>query len=123
MRISDWSSDVCSSDLPFSGQTLPQNARGPQMALTDATTRNAKPREKPYKVSDAKGLYLQINPFDARCAYWSPFAEIAHPADADRIAQQLIPETGDKDNDVWLETSRILVANIDRKTTRLNSSH
>src|SRR3546814_18773395 len=83
MRISDWSSDVCSSDLcgrwgPFSGQTLPQNARGPQMALTDATTRNAKPREKPYKVSDAKGLYLQLNPFDARCAYWSPFAEIAH---------------------------------------------
>src|SRR3546814_9470067 len=85
------------------------------MALTDATTRNAKPREKPYKVSDAKGLYLQINPFDARCAYWSPFAEIAHPADADRIAQQLIPETGDKDNDVWLETSRILVANMLRE--------
>ena len=55
-----------------------------------------------------------LNPFDARCVYWSPFAEIAHPADADRIAQQLIPETGDKDNDVWLETSRILVANMIR---------
>src|SRR3546814_1983406 len=90
------------------------------MALTDATTRNAKPREKPYKVSDAKGLYLQINPFDARCAYWSPFAEIAHPADADRIAQQLIPETGDKDNDVWLETSRILVRS-EEHTSELQS--
>lgn len=53
-----------------------------------------------------------LNPFDSRCVYWSPFAEITHPADADRIAQQLIAETGDKDSDVWLETSRILVANL-----------
>ena len=53
-----------------------------------------------------------LNPFDARCAYWSPFAEIAHPADAARIAQQFITETGRDDNDVWLETARILVANM-----------
>src|SRR3546814_11033840 len=36
------------------------------MALTDAAIRNAKPREKPYKVSDAKGLYLQINPHGSK---------------------------------------------------------
>lgn len=59
-----------------------------------------------------------LNPFDARCAYWSPFAEIAHPADADRIAQQLITETGQHDRDVWLETSRILVANMLRALWR-----
>jgi hypothetical protein len=53
-----------------------------------------------------------LNPFDARCAFWSPFDEIAHPADADRIAHQLITETGQNDRDVWLETSRILVANV-----------
>lgn len=53
-----------------------------------------------------------LNPFDARSAYWSPFSEIAHPADADRIARQLVSETGERDDDVWLETSRILVANI-----------
>jgi hypothetical protein len=53
-----------------------------------------------------------LNPFDARSAYWSPFSEISHPADADRIARQLVTETGDRDDDVWLETSRILVANI-----------
>ena len=53
-----------------------------------------------------------LNPFDARCAYWSPFAEIAHPADAARIAQQLVTETGRRDSDVWLETARILVANM-----------
>jgi len=56
-----------------------------------------------------------LNPFDARCVYWSPFAEIAHPADADRIAQQLVTETGKQDDDVWLETSRILVANMIRE--------
>ena len=56
-----------------------------------------------------------LNPFDARCSFWSPFAEIAHPADADRIAQQLITETGQHDRDVWLETSRILVANMIRE--------
>jgi hypothetical protein len=59
-----------------------------------------------------------LNPFDARCAYWSPFAEIAHPADADRIAHQLITETGQHDSDVWLDTSRILVANMIRALWR-----
>lgn len=59
-----------------------------------------------------------LNPFDARCAFWSPFAEIAHPADADRIANQLITETGQHDRDVWLETSRILVANMIRALWR-----
>jgi hypothetical protein len=56
-----------------------------------------------------------LNPFDARCAFWSPFAEIAHPADAARIAHQFITETHSQDNDVWLETARILVANMLRK--------
>ncbi len=56
-----------------------------------------------------------LNPFDARCAFWSPFAEIAHPADAARIAHQFITETGQHDNDVWLEMARILVANMLRQ--------
>lgn len=32
------------------------------MSLTDTVARNAKPREKPYKISDAHGLYLQVEP-------------------------------------------------------------
>jgi integrase len=32
------------------------------MALTDTAIRNAKPKDKPYKVADAQGLYLLINP-------------------------------------------------------------
>lgn len=67
---------------------------------------------------DRKRGDIILNPFDARCAFWSPFAEIAHPADADRIAQQLITETGQHDRDVWLETSRILVANMIRALWR-----
>ena len=55
-----------------------------------------------------------LNPFDARCAFWTPFDEISHPADADRIARQLVSETSSQDDDVWLETSRILVANMIR---------
>lgn len=67
---------------------------------------------------DPKRGDIILNPFDVRCAFWSPFAEIAHPADADRIAQQLITETGQHDRDVWLETSRILVANMIRALWR-----
>jgi len=32
------------------------------MTLTDTAVRNAKPREKPYKLSDGHGLYLQVEP-------------------------------------------------------------
>jgi integrase len=32
------------------------------MSLTDIAVRNAKPREKPFKLSDEKGLYLQVEP-------------------------------------------------------------
>lgn len=32
------------------------------MALTDTAIRNSKPKDKPYKVADAQGLYLLINP-------------------------------------------------------------
>jgi hypothetical protein len=53
-----------------------------------------------------------LNPFDQRGAFWDLFGEIAHPATATRIAHYLINATGDRDKDVWLETARILVANI-----------
>jgi integrase len=36
------------------------------MALTEIAIRNAKPREKPYKLTDADGLYLLINPNGSR---------------------------------------------------------
>ena len=80
-------------------------------------------RGEPALVYDTSGEFIAhyyypargdiiLNPFDGRCSFWSPFDEITHPADADRIARQLVSETGSQDDDVWLETSRILVANM-----------
>jgi integrase len=38
------------------------------MALSDVKARNAKPKEKPYKLSDARGLYLLVSPAGGK--YW-----------------------------------------------------
>jgi hypothetical protein len=38
------------------------------MALTDTHIRNAKPKAKPYKISDGGGMYLLVTPDGAR--YW-----------------------------------------------------
>ena len=40
----------------------------PRMPLTNETCKNAKPAEKPKKLSDANGLYLEIMPNGAK--YW-----------------------------------------------------
>lgn len=32
------------------------------MSLTDTTIRNVKPRDKPFKMADSKGLFLQVTP-------------------------------------------------------------
>ncbi|HUD92244.1 MAG TPA: type IV secretion system DNA-binding domain-containing protein, partial [Sphingobium sp.] len=61
-----------------------------------------------------RGGKVILYPFDARCASSSPFDEISHPADAQRIACQLCSEAGSTDDNVWLETCRILMANMPR---------
>ncbi len=38
------------------------------MPLTDRTARDAKGRDKPYRIADAAGLYLQVQPNGGR--YW-----------------------------------------------------
>lgn len=55
-----------------------------------------------------------LNPFDQRSAFWNPFVEIRHPADAARIAHHLVNETGDQDKDVWLDMARKMTANVMR---------
>jgi len=59
-----------------------------------------------------------LNPFDARGAFWNPFDEIQHPADADRIAAQLVTANDEGRDDIWTSTSRVLVANIMRMLWR-----
>src|SRR3546814_20318273 len=48
MRISDWSSDVCSSDL--------------RKVLADAKVRSDKPAPKPYKLVDTHRLFRLVPP-------------------------------------------------------------
>ena len=38
------------------------------MALTDTKVKNAVPREKPYKLSDSQGLYIEVQPSGSK--YW-----------------------------------------------------
>ena len=39
------------------------------MALNDTRIRNAKPKAKPYKLTDERGLYLEVRPTGAKiCA-------------------------------------------------------
>src|SRR5271155_5016624 len=38
------------------------------MSLSDAKVRNAKPRTKPYKITDGEGLFLLVTPPDSK--YW-----------------------------------------------------
>ena len=40
------------------------------MPLTDVTVRTAKPREKPYKLSDSGGLYLEVTPAGGKRWRW-----------------------------------------------------
>lgn len=73
---------------------------GKSIALTSAldALRVAKARAV---IADASGIYcgryyededIIINPFDARCAPWSPLAEITGLADVPTIAKALIPD-------------------------------
>lgn len=55
-----------------------------------------------------------LNPFDTRGAFWSPFAEMRHPADANSVAATLVSSTGNREDDVWLDAARGLVGNIMR---------
>lgn len=59
-----------------------------------------------------------LNPFDSRAAYWSPFDELSHPADAERIAHQLVPSPARAEDDVWISAARALVANVLRELWR-----
>jgi len=38
------------------------------MPLTDLSCKNAKPKEKPYKLADSQGLFLLVSPNGSR--YW-----------------------------------------------------
>src|SRR3546814_5164819 len=106
MRISDWSSDVCSSDLAFSKRTFGRyHSAGGGSRKRAAGWGGSLPRPLPHPLSHgpraAPGNFMQ-GAGDAVASYrfvWS------HPTDGSVLH------------------GMIVAVDRDRKSTRLNSSH
>src|SRR3546814_1029065 len=96
MRISDWSSDVCSSDLPGTHLILPQNFLNRPMKV-----------ESPFFFEDEAMLAKVFNPRTKR-----------GPAPANPLPEHIRL----KRHDEWIDKLR-RQQEADRKSTRLNSSH
>lgn len=60
------------------------------MALTFAAIKNAKGREKPYKLTDSDGLFLYVTPNGGR--YWR--MNYRHMAKQKTLAFGVYPDTG-----------------------------
>ena len=58
------------------------------MALTDTAIRKAKPREKPYKVADERGMYLEVMPNGSK--YWR--MKYRHNGKEKRLALGVYPD-------------------------------
>ena len=60
------------------------------MALTDAAIRTAKPAEKPYKLTDGKGLFMLVHPNGSK--YWR--MKYRYDGKEKTLALGVYPETG-----------------------------
>src|SRR3546814_5159559 len=115
MRISDWSSDVCSSDLPPFGHA----GEDALEAALDAhggfdhnahTLRTLMLLESPYPLF--RGLNLSWEMLEGLAKHNGP---VTRPGWAMREVDALFP--------LDLASHASLAAQLDRKSTRLNSSH
>src|SRR3546814_6896879 len=98
MRISDWSSDVCSSDLPLL-----------LVALYDALQRRHTLRRNYPLIARTRWLFEDLRPFLYSYIVESPFDGR--------------PFTRAERDIVYARAKGDLDAHPDRKSTRLNSSH
>ena len=80
------------------------------MSLTDVAVRNAKPREQSFKVSDGKGLYLQVEPNGSKL--WR--LKYRHQGKERKLALGMYPEiTLGQARERQLEARRLLANDID----------
>ena len=77
------------------------------MPLSSVALRNAKPRDKAYKLSDEKGLYLLINPNGAK--YWK--LKYRFGGKEKKLSLGVYPEVGLADARIEREEARKLVRN------------
>jgi integrase len=83
--------------------------------LTDTACKNAKPREKPYKLSDEKGMYLEVMPNGSK--YFR--MKYRFGGKEKRLAFGVYPETGLKDaRDKRDEARKSLAQGIDPSAER-----
>jgi hypothetical protein len=76
------------------------------MLLTIPEVRNVQPREKPYKLADGNGMYLEVMPNGGR--YWR--VKYRHQGKEKRIALGVFPEVGLKEARAKRDIARKLVA-------------
>jgi integrase len=77
------------------------------MSLTDTTIRNAKPAEKPYKLSDEKGLFVLVHPNGSK--YWR--CKYRFGGKEKGLAFGVYPEMGLKEARARRDEARKLLAN------------
>ena len=87
------------------------------MPLTDTAIRNAKPGDKPRKISDGRGLYLEVAPSGGK--WWR--LKYRHNGKEKRISLGVYPEVSLQEARKRRETTRSLIANgIDPSEHRQN---
>src|SRR3546814_5059468 len=131
MRISDWSSDVCSSDLDWVAKSRPGLANH---AIARATYRNLEavgaPRFEGEAIRLAQEMQRNLGLEPMEHPYLPAISELIAPEEAERRIRQILPPsqthfTSDDYTDYcWhAPTVRLYIgrpALRDRKSTRLN---
>src|SRR3546814_4517076 len=108
MRISDWSSDVCSSDLRHCRRHAARSARGRiSRHLRRSIMNPGAPQSASARRASATALkplltHVELTWHEKKIEHWIRFGHPAHEQILDR---------------------RRRIVSLDRKSTRLNSSH
>jgi integrase len=90
------------------------------MPLTDVEIRNARPREKAYRLADGAGMYLEVSPAGGK--YWRLKYRIA--GKEKRLALGVYPETSAKEARIRRDAARKLLADgidpgVERKVQKV----
>src|SRR3546814_3829642 len=118
MRISDWSSDVCSSDLRISSSTDSQvfDRSGQKIPGVQPQTINARiAYDQPTGALQGFGAYVELN---ARDGYWLDNANLLKAPGYGLVNLNLHYDAPSS-----TRGRSAISFYLDRKSTRLNSSH
>src|SRR3546814_6308811 len=124
MRISDWSSDVCSSDLVFGGGLIRSigGASGGERGAAAAGGLGVRVADHELRAAEVLGVV------DLRAAEVLQRQRIAQQGDAIALDRQVVLGLGLVEGEAVLEAGTATAGDVhpqlqDRKSTRLNSSH